>query len=458
MPAKQPRQGVRKFAHLAGSFVLALAIGSCGPGLLRSGGADSAHASFQDALEDFPELSAISHAFDKSVSPAPEAEERTRQLDRFAEIFSVAHEEFVEPVTAQSMVLLALEGFEAAQGNANLEKLAQNDNDPEQPAPAEPPDNPLAAENLMDSGVNTMLAGLDPHSAYLSPEHFRETQVRTRGHFGGIGVEVTMENGLVRVVAPIDGTPGAEAGLQSGDLITRINEIEVLGLTLQEAVRRIRGPAGTSINLQIRRPPAEDTFPVTIRRAIVRIESVHARVEGSVGYLRVTTFNERAKDSVRRAVRDLNRQIDGKPAGFVLDLRDNPGGLLDQAVGITDTFLSSGEIVSTRRRDNRSVHRFRAGMADDTNDAPIIVLINAGSASASEIVSGALQDHDRAVVLGTRSFGKGSVQTIMPLNGGGALRLTTARYYTPAERSIQANGITPDIIADHTEDKAMRES
>jgi carboxyl-terminal processing protease len=270
-------------------------------------------------------------------------------------------------------------------------------------------------------------------------------QVQTRGEFGGLGIEVTMENGLVKVVSPIDDTPAAKAGIKPGDYITHLNGEAVMGLTLNEAVEKMRGPENSEIKLTIRRE-GKEPFDVAVMRAKIKIESVRAHLEGpDVGYIRITTFNEQTDSGLTKAMTKLREQASGKLKGIVLDLRNNPGGLLDQAVAVSDAFLEKGEIVSTRGRRPDETQRFNARPGDITSGLPVVVLINGGSASASEIVAGALQDHHRAVLLGTKSFGKGSVQTIIPLPGHGAMRLTTARYYTPSGRSIQAKGIEPDI-------------
>jgi carboxyl-terminal processing protease len=272
-------------------------------------------------------------------------------------------------------------------------------------------------------------------------------QVQTRGEFGGLGIEVTMENGLVRVVSPIDGTPAARAGLQPGDLITHLDGEAVTELSLNEAVDMMRGRPGTDITLTIRRGDQEP-FDVTITRQTITLESVRTDVYGNVGYIRITTFNEQAQTGVQDAVEQFQSDLGDDLAGIVLDLRNNPGGLLEQAVGVSDAFLKQGEIVSTRGRDEGDAQRFNANSGDVSDGTRIVVLINGGSASASEIVAGALQDHGRAVIMGTQSFGKGSVQTIIPLPGNAAMRLTTARYYTPSGRSIQAKGISPDITVE----------
>lgn len=298
---------------------------------------------------------------------------------------------------------------------------------------------------LIESAINGMLTSLDPHSSYLSADSYRDMQVQTRGEFGGLGIEVTMENGLVKVVAPIDDTPAARAGLQSGDFITHLDGAAILGMTLREAVDLMRGPVKTDITLTVAREGEAEPFDVVITRAVITIQSVRARREGDIAYLRISTFNEQAESGLRENLTRLREEIGDAFQGVVLDLRNNPGGLLDQAIAVSDNFLDRGEIVSTRGRRDDDIQRFNAQKGDITGGKPIIVLINAGSASASEIVAGALQDHRRAIVLGTSSFGKGSVQTIIPLGGKGALRLTTARYYTPSGRSIQAKGIDPDI-------------
>ena len=301
---------------------------------------------------------------------------------------------------------------------------------------------------LVESAVNGMLAGLDPHSSYMDPKSFRDMQVQTRGEFGGLGIEVTMEDGLVKVVAPIDETPAAKAGVRAGDIITHLDDEAVQGLTLNQAVEKMRGLVNTKINLKISRKGVDKPIEVSIVRDVIRVRSVRSRVEGDdIGYIRITQFNEQTTDGLKKAIGDISTQIQNdKLKGYVIDLRNNPGGLLDQAISVSDAFLDRGEIVSTRGRDADETQRFNARAGDLTKNKPVIVLINGGSASASEIVAGALQDHRRATLLGTRSFGKGSVQTIIPLGpGNGALRLTTARYFTPSGRSIQAKGIAPDI-------------
>ena len=301
---------------------------------------------------------------------------------------------------------------------------------------------------LVQSAINGMLAGLDPHSSYMDPSSLRDIQVQTRGEFGGLGIEVTMEEGLVKVVAPIDDTPAAKAGVMANDIITKLDNEQVYGLPLNQAVEKMRGPVNTKIKLTIMRKGQDKPVEVTIVRDVIRVKSVRSHSEGDdVGYIRITQFNEQTTEGLKKAISDLNGQLGAdKIKGFVIDLRNNPGGLLDQAISVSDAFLDKGEIVSTRGRNAEETQRFNARPGDLTKGKPVIVLINGGSASASEIVAGALQDHKRATLVGTRSFGKGSVQTIIPLGAGnGALRLTTARYFTPSGRSIQAKGITPDI-------------
>ncbi len=302
---------------------------------------------------------------------------------------------------------------------------------------------------LIEAAINGMLTALDPHSSYLNPKHFRDMQVQTRGEFGGLGIEVTMENGVVKVVSPIEDTPAAKAGLMSGDLITHLDKEQILGLTLQEAVEKMRGPVNAPITLTIVRKGVDDPFDVKVTRDVIHINPVKYNAEGDdVGYIRVTTFNEQTTANLQKAVEDLKQQLGPKLKGYVIDLRNNPGGLLDQAISVSDAFLDEGAIVLTRGRNIEETQRSNARPGDITDGQKLVVLINGGSASASEIVAGALQDHHRATIVGTRSFGKGSVQTIIPLGSNGALRLTTARYYTPSGRSIQAKGIEPEAVVE----------
>jgi carboxyl-terminal processing protease len=303
---------------------------------------------------------------------------------------------------------------------------------------------------LIEAAINGMLTSLDPHSSYMSPKAAADMRVQTRGEFGGLGIEVTHQDGFVKVVSPIDGTPADAAGIEAGDFITHVDGETVLGLTLNQAVEMMRGPVGSEIIITVVREGEDEPFDVSIIRDTIKLTAVRSRVEGSSVVLRITTFNDQTypnlSDGIAKQVEELGG-IDNVN-GFVLDLRNNPGGLLSQAIRVSDAFLEKGEIVSTRGRDPQDGDRYNASPDDLAEGKPIVVLINGGSASASEIVAGALQDHRRAVVVGTRSFGKGSVQTVMPLGGDGAMRLTTARYYTPSGRSIQALGVSPDIIVE----------
>src|SRR5215207_1891770 len=302
---------------------------------------------------------------------------------------------------------------------------------------------------LIEGAINGMLTSLDPHSSYMSPNEFREMQVETQGEFGGIGIEVTMEEGLIKVVAPVDETPAARAGMLANDIITQIDGEPVQGLTLNQAVDKMRGPVNTLVALTIRRQDKKEPLEVKLTRETIRIRPVRARTEGEdIGYLRISQFNDQTTEALRAAIKTIAGDVGpDKLKGYVIDLRNNPGGLLDQAIMVSDAFLTKGEIVSTRGRNAEETQRYAAKgkVKDLVGGKPLVVLINGGSASASEIVAGALQDHKRATVLGTRSFGKGSIQSVIPLgNNRGALRLTTARYYTPSGRSIQAKGIDPD--------------
>ncbi len=304
-------------------------------------------------------------------------------------------------------------------------------------------------EQLVESAINGMLVALDPHSAYLDDDDFAEMQVQTKGEFGGLGIEVTMENGLIKVVSPIDDTPAFHAGVKAGDYITHIDDEQVMGLGLGDAVDKMRGKVGTHIKISVRRKDVPEALEFDIVRDVIKIRSVrHETFDDTVGYIRITTFNQNSDSGVKTAVKEINEELGNNLKGYILDLRNNPGGLLNQAISISDLFLDKGEIVSTRGRHEEDTKRDNATKGDVTNGLPIVVLINGGSASASEIVAGALQDHHRAILLGEQSFGKGSVQTIIPLPGHGAMRLTTARYYTPSGRSIQAKGIEPDILVE----------
>lgn len=337
-----------------------------------------------------------------SVSQSSSTEETYRQLTLFGDVFQRVREEYVEEIGDQE---------------------------------------------LITNAINGMLTSLDPHSNFLPSEAFDKMKVRTKGEFGGLGIEITMEDGLVKVVSPIDETPAARAGIQAGDLIIQIGDEEVLGLTLTEAVERMRGPVGSDIEITIMRTGVEP-FPVTITRDVIKMRSVRFESYEEVGYIRVTTFSEQTTPGLIKAINALKEEHGDALDGIILDLRNNPGGLLSEAISVTDTFLEKGEIVSTRGRHEDETSRFYATAGDEIDGLPIVVLINSGSASASEIVAGALKDHQRALVMGTRSFGKGSVQSIIPLPGHGAMRLTTARYFTPSGVSIQATGIEPDIMVE----------
>jgi carboxyl-terminal processing protease len=304
-------------------------------------------------------------------------------------------------------------------------------------------------QKLVEAAINGMLGSLDPHSSYMDAKSFRDMQVQTRGEFGGLGIEVTQEDGLIKVVTPIDDTPASRAGILSGDIISAIDDENVQGLSLNQAVDKMRGAPNTSVVLKILRGPNKEAQDVKLTRAVIQIKSVRERQEGDdIGYIRITQFNEQTFEGVHNAIQKFQAEIPAdKFKGYILDLRNNPGGLLDQSIAVSNAFLDRGEIVSTRGRNADESMRYNARPSDLSKGKPLVILINGGSASASEIVAGALQDHKRATILGTRSFGKGSVQTIIPLGqNNGAVRLTTARYYTPSGRSIQAKGIDPDVI------------
>ena len=302
----------------------------------------------------------------------------------------------------------------------------------------------ISDKDLIEAAINGMLQSLDPHSSYLNADSFTEMKIQTKGEFGGLGIEVTMENGLVKVVSPIDDTPAAKAGLLSGDYISHIDEEPVMGLSLSEAVDKMRGPINTELKITIIRQ-GKEAFDLKLKRAIIKVTSIKAKKEEDVAYIRITSFTQKTFKNLVKEYNKLSLEMKDNLKGLVLDLRNNPGGLLDQAVSVSNAFLERGEIVSTRGRDNKGEQRYNASKGDITNGLPIVILINGGSASASEIVAGALQDHKRGILMGTKTFGKGSVQTIIPVTSKGAVRLTTARYFTPSGNSIQAKGISPDI-------------
>ena len=301
---------------------------------------------------------------------------------------------------------------------------------------------------LIESAINGMFMALDPHSSYLNPRQLRDMQALTQGEFGGLGIEVTMENGVIKVVAPLDDTPAARAGILSGDLIIALDKEQIQGLTLEEAVEKMRGPVNSPISLTVVRKGMGDPFDVKMIRDLIHIKPVQYNTEDDVGYIRITSFNEQTTRDLQNAVENLKKEIGPRLKGYLIDLRNNPGGLLDQAVSVSDAFLDEGAIVLIKGRKPEETQRANATPGDFTDGQQLVVLINGGSASASEIVAGALRDHHRATIVGTRSFGKGSVQTIIPLGSNGALKLTTARYYTPAGHSIQAKGIEPDAVVE----------
>ncbi len=314
----------------------------------------------------------------------------------------------------------------------------------------------VEVKDLIESAIEGMLNSLDPHSSFLNSEELNELKIQTKGEFGGLGIEVTLENGLVKVISPIDDTPAQRAGIKSGDLITHIDDEAVMGLSLSDAVTLMRGKVGSKIKLTIKRN--DESLKIDIVRAIIELKSVKSKLEDNIGYIRVSSFNQKVDEEIKKALKEMQTKNQEEIIGYVLDLRNNPGGLLDQAVNVTDIFLPRGEIVSTRGRKKSDGSRYNAVKSDLTKGLPLVVLINQGSASASEIVAGALQDHKRAIIMGTKSFGKGSVQTILPSGENVAIKLTTARYYTPSGKSIQKTGIDPDILVEQSEVKPISSS
>jgi carboxyl-terminal processing protease len=363
-------------------------------------------AAFMAGVAVGPGSGLLAQRFGVRMLPAAWAEnsghaDNYRLLDLFADVFERVRAEYVEPV---------------------------NDRD------------------LVENSINGMLTGLDPHSNYMNAKTFRDMQVQTRGEFGGLGIEVTQDNGYIKVISPIDDTPASRAGVKSGDLILALDGQTVQGLSLNDAVDKMRGPPNSKIKLSIKRDGVEQPLELSLTREVIKIQVVKSHLEGGdVAYIRLTSFNEQTDSGLRKAFLQLKGEAGDRLRGIVLDLRNNPGGLLDQAVAVSDDFIDQGEIVSTRARHPEDSQRWNAKGGDITAGLPVVVLTNGGSASASEIVAGALQDHRRAILVGTRSFGKGSVQTVIPLPGNGAMRLTTARYYTPSGRSIQGLGIVPDV-------------
>lgn len=317
---------------------------------------------------------------------------------------------------------------------------------------------PISDEKLVEYAIKGMLVNLDPHSDYMTAKDFDDMKIQTKGQFGGLGIQVTMENGVIKVVSPIDDTPAFNAGIKAGDYITHLDDKPVIGMTLNDAVDKMRGKVGTPIKLTVRREGVPQPIEMTIVRDTIKITPVKFHVEqGNIGYIRITQFNRNAYEGMQKAIDSIKKETGNKLVGYVLDLRNNPGGLLNQAIAVSDAFLNQGEIVSTRGRDSKDIKRDNALPGDLTDGLPMVVLINNGSASASEIVAGALQDHHRAIIMGTRSFGKGSVQTVIPISGDGALRLTTARYFTPSGRSIQGKGIDPDINVEMAKVEPLKE-
>ena len=312
----------------------------------------------------------------------------------------------------------------------------------------------VEVKDLIESAIEGMLNSLDPHSTFLNSEELNELKIQTKGEFGGLGIEVTLENGLVKVISPIDDTPAQRAGIKSGDLISHIDGEAVMGLSLSDAVTLMRGKVGSKIKLTIKRN--DESLQIDIVRAIIELKSVKSKLEDNIGYIRVSSFNQKVDEEIKKALKEMQTKNQEEIIGYVLDLRNNPGGLLDQAVNVTDIFLPRGEIVSTRGRKKSEGSRYNAVKSDLTKGLPLVVLINQGSASASEIVAGALQDHKRAIIMGTKSFGKGSVQTILPSGENVAIKLTTARYYTPSGKSIQKTGIDPDILVEQSEVKPIQ--
>ena len=352
----------------------------------------------------------------------------TRQLKHFKDAFIRVRSDYLHPIADAKLIAAALDGVNSLE---------------DAPGTIPPSD-------VVEAGLDAMVASLDPHSAYLNPEEMKETFISTRGQFGGLGIEVTMQDGFVKVVSPIEGTPAFRAGLQSGDLISHLDGEPIEGATIMEAVKRMRGAPNTDIRLTVRREGVSD-FDVTITRAVITIRAVRWRTEGEIGYVRVASFTEQAEEGIAKAFDGLSGELGTSMKGIVLDLRNNPGGLLDQSLAVADAFLENGRIVSVRGRDSKREQVFKAEPGDLAAGLPIVVLINGGSASASEIVASALQEGGRATVMGLRSFGKGSVQTITPLPVHGAMKLTTALYYTPAGRTIQAKGVLPDIVISSAE-------
>lgn len=441
---------------ITASFTLILELVACGSIESERDSIRQGQLSFEKLVRVHPELISVANIFDETFLGSQVADERVQQLALFAKVFGLAQSQYVKTLLPEQLISGALAGVEKTQ----IGGLQAGENSP---------------RKVMAIVLQHMISDLDAHSNYLTAEDYEQFQVLKRGEFGGIGldlrrscfshrpevragrkiagtnkrgIEMTIENGLVQCIAAIDDTPAQRAGIRSGDLITHVDGEPIFGMTLLQTVKKMRGPAGSTIVVSVIRGGAPESFEVKITREIIPIQTIKARLEGDIGYIQIIAFNERTYRSMHSALAELFRKLGGRMSGLIIDLRDNPGGLLDQALKVSDAFLVEGEIVSTVGRHKSRVRRFRADPEDIVSGAPMVVLINGGSASASEIVSGALKDHGRAVVLGDRSFGKGSLQTVMPLGvGRGALRLTTARYYTPSGQSIQAHGIEPDVVA-----------
>ena len=409
-------------------FLVSLHIVGCG---WIGGEADTihfSHSSFERLIQIHPELFPVADIFDESSSEVQSKKKHGRQLALFAKVFSLAQREYVKILSSEQLISGALEGIKTIKASGlKVEKFS--------------------SDEKMAKILRHMMSGLDAHSDYLTPAEYDQIQVRTRGQFGGVGIEMTMDHGLVKCIAPIENTPAQRAGIRPGDLISHVDGKPVLGMSLLQVVEKMRGPPGSRVTLRVMRDSSSEPFDVKLLREVIRIKPVSARAEGDIGYVRISTFSERTYRSLNREIEGLSRELGVRMIGLIIDLRDNPGGLFEQALKVSDAFLTEGEIVSTIGREKERISRFLADPEDIAFGIPMAVLINGGSASASEIVSGALKDHGRAVIFGERSFGKGSVQTVIPLGRGeGAIRLTTARYYTPSGQSIQVHGVEPDIV------------
>ena len=421
--------------------LLALTLGGCNDWPVFGGGRSGGDAALLSTPAVESGLQLLKAEFERLRPSKKPLRAEDPSVSLFGEVFSRIVQDHVRAVDPAVLIEGALKGLRKAAEPP--EKSAEVKDKPADKAPREK----LTDRLLMEAAITGMMSTLDPYSSYLNPEGYRNMQAQTHGEFGGLGIEVTMDQktGFVRIVAPIDGTPAAEAGLRSGDLISAVDGVSVKGMTLVQAVFRMRGPTGSSVRLTLHR--AENTPPqvVALVRSIVKLHPVQARAEGEVGYIRLTTFNERTASEMEDAIAKFKQTLGPRLAGLVLDLRNDPGGLLDQAIAVSDDFIDSGQIVAVRGRRSVEGRSYEAGGDNLIPGLPIVVLINGGSASASEIVAAALQDHHRALVFGTRSYGKGSVQTVSPLPDGGALRLTTARYYRPAGTSVDCVGVNPDL-------------